>query len=245
MHQLSVRAQSRFPRPSINVFTTPATTTYLNGDSVLEAFPLFTNIVPPELRDDVRKSLENTIRVRNQGHLDTGMHGTYFLMKYLWENDRSDLVYEMTNRNDYPGWGYMLANGATTSWEDWTDSSSHIHDTLISIGAWFTEGLAGIRSDGKSPGFEHFIVKPSVVGDLTFVNGKYHSIHGDIVSNWRIEDGTFKLTVTVPPGTTATVFMPGTGPVRMEGKPSVSPEERSFEVMPGTHGFETALQLNR
>ena len=50
-----------------------------------------------------------------------------------------------------------------------------------------------------SPGFEHFVVKPSVVGDLTFVNGKYHSIHGDIVSDWRIEDRTFKLTVTVPP----------------------------------------------
>ncbi len=213
---------------------------YLNGDSVLEAFPLLTGVVPPELRDDVMKSLENTIRVRNEGHLDTGMHGTYFLMKYLWEADRSDLVYLMTNRKDYPGWGYMLANGATTSWEGWT-GESHIHDTLISIGAWFTEGLAGIRSDGKSPGFQHFIVKPSVVGDLTFVNGKYHSIHGDIVSDWRIENGTFKLTVTVPPGTTATVFVPGTGPVRAEEKPSTSSGERSFEVMPGTHVFEAAL----
>ena len=218
---------------------------YLNGDSVLEAFPLLTGIVPPALRPGVMQDLENTVRVRNEGHLDTGMHGTYFLMKYLWENGRSDLVYEMTDRSDYPGWGYMLANGATTSWEDWAGASSHIHDTLISIGAWFTEGLAGIRSDGKSPGFQHFIVKPSVVGDLTFVNGKYHSIHGDIVSDWRIEDGTFKLTVTVPPGTTATVFVPGTGPVRAEGKPSTSPEERSFEVLPGTHVFETALPLNR
>ena len=157
------------------------------------------------------ENLENTIRVRNEGHLDTGMHGTYFLMKYLWEADRNDLVYLMTNTKDYPGWGYMLANGATTSWESWT-GQSHIHDTLISIGAWFIEGLAGIRSDGKSPGFQHFIVKPSVVGDLTFVKGKYHSIHGDIVSDWRIENGTFKLTVTVPPGTTATVFVPGDRP---------------------------------
>jgi alpha-L-rhamnosidase len=163
-------------------------------------------------------------------------------MKYLWEKDRSDLVYLMTNRKDFPGWGYMLDNGATTSWEDWTDASSHIHDTLISIGAWFTEGLAGIRSDGKSPGFEHFVVKPSVVGDLTFVNGKYHSIHGDIGSGWRIENGTFKLTVTVPPGTTATVFVPGDGPVRTKAQPSSTAGNRGFEVMPGTHLFETALQ---
>jgi alpha-L-rhamnosidase len=215
---------------------------YLNGDSVLEAFPLLTGVVPPELRKDVMENLEHTIRVQNEGHLDTGMHGTYFLMKYLWETDRSDLVYLMTNRKDYSGWGYMLENGATTSWEDWTDASSHIHDTLISIGAWFTEGLAGIRSDGKSPGFEHFVIKPSVVGDLTFVNGKYHSIHGDIVSDWRIKNGSFKLTVTVPPGTTATVFVPGDGPVRTKAKPSPSAGNRSFEVMPGTHVFETVPQ---
>jgi alpha-L-rhamnosidase len=222
-------------------FYNPSEHDYLNGDSALQAFPLLTDIVPPELRGAVMKSLENTIRVRNEGHLDTGMHGTYFLMKYLTEADRSDLVYLMTNTREYPGWGYMLANGATTSWEGWT-GQSHIHDTLISIGAWFTEGLAGIRSDGKSPGFEHFVIRPSVVGELTFVNGKYHSIHGDIVSDWRIENGTFKLTVTVPPGTTATVVVPGAGPVRTQAPPSPTGQSRSFEAIAGTHVFETTLQ---
>jgi alpha-L-rhamnosidase len=217
---------------------------YLNGDSALQAFPLLTGVVPTELRDDVMKSLENTIRVRNEGHLDTGMHGTYFLMKYLTEADRSDLVYLMTNTREYPGWGYMLANGATTSWEGWT-GQSHIHDTLISIGAWFTEGLAGIRSDGKSPGFQHFIVKPAVVGDLTFVKARYRSIHGDIVSDWRIENGTFRLSVTVPSGTTATVFVPGEGPVRTKAQPSPTEGNRGFDITPGTHLFEAALQPNR
>jgi alpha-L-rhamnosidase len=163
--------------------------------------------------------------VQNNGHLDTGMHGTYFLIKYLMEAGRNDLILGMTNTTEYPGWGYMLANGATTSWEGWT-GQSHIHDTLLSIGAWFTEGVAGIRSDRKSPGFKHFVIQPSVVGDLTFAKARYHSIHGDIVSDWRIENGTFRLNVTVPPGTTATVFLPG--------KPGV-------EVVAGTHSFETAL----
>ena len=136
-------------------------------------------------------------------------------------------------------------SGATTSWEDWTDASSHIHDTLISIGAWFTEGLAGIRSDGKSPGFQHFIVKPAVVGDLTFVKARYRSIHGDIVSDWRIENGTFRLSVTVPPGTTATVFVPGDAPVRTKAQPSASAGNRGFDITPGTYLFEAALQPNR
>ena len=220
---------------------------YTNGDSVQEAFPLLTGIVPPELRKGVMEKLENTIRVQNDGHLDTGMHGTYFVMKYLMEADRNDLVFEMTNKKDYPGWGYMLANGATTSWESWT-GQSHIHDTLISIGAWFTEGVAGIRSDGKSPGFKHFVIKPAVVGDLTFAKARYRSIHGEIISDWRIENGTFKLSVTVPPGTTATVFVPGEGPVRTQARRSPSAGgggDRSFEVAAGTHSFETALRPNR
>jgi alpha-L-rhamnosidase len=213
---------------------------YTNGDSMQEAFPLLTGMVPEDQRKAVMDKLENTIRVQNGGHVDTGMHGTYVVMKYLMEAGRNDLVYEMASKPDYPGWGYMLANGATTSWEGWT-GQSHIHDTLISIGAWFIEGVAGIRSDGKSPGFQHFLIKPAVVGDLTSARAKYHSINGDIVSYWRIENGVFKLTVTVPPGTTAGVFVPGEGPVRTQAAGPAA-GGRQFEVAAGTHTFEAALR---
>jgi alpha-L-rhamnosidase len=228
-------------------FYNAADFSYTTGDSVQEAFPLLTGIVPPELRNGVMEKLEHTIRVQNGGHLDTGMHGTYFVMRYLMEADRNDLVFEMTSKRDFPGWGYMLANGATTSWESWT-GQSHIHDTLISIGTWFTEGVAGIRSDGKSPGFKHFIIKPAVVGDLTFAKANYRSIHGDIVSDWRIENGTFTLSVTVPPGTTATVFVPGEGPVRTQARRSPTTSGtgvRSYEVAAGVHAFEAPLRQNR
>ena len=228
-------------------FYNVADSSYTTGDSVQEAFPLLTGIVPPDLRKGVMAKLENVIRVQNNGHLDTGMHGTYFVLKYLMEVDRNDLVYEMTSKRDFPGWGYMLANDATTSWESWT-GQSHIHDTLISIGAWFIQGVAGIRSDGTSPGFKHFVIKPALVGDLTFAKATYRSIHGEIVSDWRIENGTFKLSVTVPPGTTATVFVPGEGPVRTQARrlpPTSGTGERSFEVAAGVHSFEAALRLKR
>jgi alpha-L-rhamnosidase len=223
-------------------FYNPGQYTYTNGDSIQQAFPLLTGVVPRDLRQGVMEKLEHVIRVQNNGHLDTGMHGTYFLMKYLIEADRNDLIYEMVSKRDYPGWGYMLANGATTSWESWT-GQSHIHDTLISIGAWFTQGLAGIRSDGATPGFKHFVVKPAVVGGLTFVKGRYRSIHGDISSEWRVENGLLRLTVTVPPGTTATVVVPGEGPVRTTSRLATRPAGggRSFEAPPGTHTFETAI----
>jgi alpha-L-rhamnosidase len=224
-------------------FYNAADKSYTNGDSVQLALPLLTGLVPLALRGDVVQSLENTIVVRNGGRLDTGMHGTYFVTKYLMEADRSDLIYGMTNTTEYPGWGYMVANGATTAWEGWT-GQSHIHDTLISIGAWFIEGVGGIRADEEAPGFKHFFVKPAVVGDLTFAKARYQSIRGDIISDWRIQNGTFRLSVTVPPGTAATIVVPGKGPVRTTAprtRAAGGQAARSFEAGPGVHTFETAI----
>lgn len=127
------------------------------------------------------------------------------------EEDRNDLIYEMATKKGYPGWGNMLEKGATTSWESW-DGGSHIHDTLISIGAWFIEGIGGIRVDEKSPGFRHFVLKPAPVGDLTFARTRYQSIHGAIVSDWRIENGVLHASITAPAGTTATLYLPSAAP---------------------------------
>jgi alpha-L-rhamnosidase len=148
----------------------------------------------------------------------------------------------MASKTTYPGWGYMLANGATTAREGWT-GQSHIHDTLISIGAWFIEGIGGIRPDERAPGFRHFFVKPAVVGDLSFAKARYRSIRGEIVSEWHIDKGNLTLTVTVPPGATATVVVPGEGLVRTKAKVSASPAARgrSFDVGPGGHVFEAAI----
>jgi alpha-L-rhamnosidase len=192
-------------------FFDAAKRSYVGGQQPYLAFPLLVGVVPPELRQPVLRNLEETILVKNGGHIDAGMHGTYFLLKFLMEEDRNDLIYAMASKTDYPSWGNMLAQGATTIWEDWS-GGSHIHDTLISIGSWYIQGIGGIRIDEKSPGFRHFLIKPAVVGDLTFARTRYKSPYGPIVSNWRIENGMLHMDVTVPPGTTATVYVPASTP---------------------------------
>ena len=192
-------------------FFDAANGSYATGEQPYLAFPLLIGVAPPDVRPAVLKNLEETIRVKDTGHLDAGMHGLYFLLKELMEEDRNDLIYEMATKTDYPGWGYMLAHDGTTSWESW-NGGSHIHDTLISIGAWFIEGIGGIRVDEKAPGFRHFLLKPAPVGDLTFARTQYQSIHGVIVSDWRIENGVLHASVTAPPGTTATLYLPSGAP---------------------------------
>ena len=178
---------------------------YATGEQPYLALPLLLHVTPPELHDSVMKTLEQTILAKNRGHIDAGMHGTYFLLKELMAEDRNDLIFTMASQTTYPGWGDMLRQGATTIWEDWS-GGSHIHDCLISIGTWFVEGIGGIHMDESAPGFRHFAIKPGVVGDLTFAHARYRSIHGWIASDWRIENGVLHLEVTVPPGTTATVY---------------------------------------
>lgn len=236
-------------------FYDAANAAYATGEQPYEAFPLLVGVVPRELRKAVADNLENAIRVKNAGHFDSGMHGTYFLLKYLMQADRNDLIYLMASKTDYPGWGYMLEQGATTSWEDWQGRNSHIHDTLISIGSWFIQGIGGIRIDEKAPGFRRFFVKPAPVGGLTFARASYQSIHGRIVSDWRIENGSFHMDVTVPPGTTATVYVPTSAPasVTESGRPAArSAGVKSagaangravFELSSGRYAFQAKLGL--
>ena len=189
-------------------FFNPKDNTYANGTQLYMALPLLVGLTPENLRAPVMKALEDEILIAQTGHIDTGIHGTYFLIKLLTELDRSDLVFEMVSKRDYPGWGHMLEQGATTIWENWSGDISLLHSSFLSIGAWFTEGVAGIQVDPRQPGYKHFAIKPGVVGDLTWAKGEFDSIHGKIASNWKTEDGTFTLDIVAPPNTTATIHVP-------------------------------------
>jgi alpha-L-rhamnosidase len=135
--------------------------------------------------------------------------GTLYVFKELMDLDRDDLAYAMVTREDYPGWGYMLRRGATSVWEAWNGGDcSFNHPALGCIGVWFYQGLAGIRPDPNAVGFKTFLIKPAVVGDLTWVKASYNSVHGKIISEWNRKEEAFSLHVVIPPNTTATVVVP-------------------------------------
>lgn len=182
--------------------------TYANGEQPYLAMPLLTKLTPEPLRTHILESLADDILITHQGHLNSGIHGTYYLIKALTQENRHDLIYSIVSQTTYPGWGHMLANDATTIWEQWDSRHSHCHSSFLSIGAWFLEGVGGIVRDEASPGFKHVILRPHMVGDLTFARAEYDSIHGPIRSDWRIDEGTFEWTIEVPPGTTATAYVP-------------------------------------
>lgn len=196
-------------RPAIHqAFFDETNNFYVIDEQAYQVMPLLFGVVPPEKRAIVFAKLEDNILKRNQGHLDTGMLGTYFLIEYLESIGRDDLLFTIINQKTYPGWGFMLANGATTLWEQWNGYYSHIHSCFASPGGWFYQSLAGIQTDPTAPGFKRIIIKPALVGDVTWVKAYHDSIHGRIVSNWRREGDKLTMDITIPANTTATVFVP-------------------------------------
>jgi alpha-L-rhamnosidase len=192
--------------------------------------PLLAGVTPEAERPALLQKLEQNILEKNKGHLDAGMLGTYFMMEHLRAIGRNDLVFTMFNQTTYPGWGYMLEQGATTLWEQWNGFWSHIHSCFTSPDNWFYQGLAGIQADPAAPGFKNTIIKPAIVGDVTWVKSHHDSPYGRIVSNWKREGEKVTMEVTIPPNSTATVFVPAkdAAGVTESGKPAGEAEGVKF-----------------
>ena len=60
----------------------------------------------------------------------------------------------------------------------------------------------------NSPRTSTAFLHPHPGGGLTYARATYDSIHGRIVSDWKLENGQFVYHVTVPANTTATVYVP-------------------------------------
>jgi alpha-L-rhamnosidase len=236
-------------------FFNPAENGYVNNFQAYLAAALLVGLPPKELQPTVWKTFEDEIFIHRKGHFWGGITGGYFIVKNLLEFDRPDLMFEMASKEDYPSWGDMLNRGATTIWEAWDGRNSLLHSSYLHIGAWFIEGLGGIMPDPAGPGYKRFIIKPGVLKkqSLEWVKTRFESPYGTIRSEWRIQNGTLTLNVTVPPNTTATVYLPTSAPKSIkEGNVPLSKakgvrhlrDEKGravLEVQPGKYTFDANL----
>jgi alpha-L-rhamnosidase len=127
----------------------------------------------------------------------------------------------------------MIEKGATTCWEQWNGYYSQIHSCFPYIGGWFYKGLAGIQWDQKEPGFKNVILRPGLVKSVDWVKCSYESPYGEIVSNWKAQDDVFEWQISIPPNSTATVYIPGID-IRENGKAIDSSQEITFLRREGT-----------
>jgi alpha-L-rhamnosidase len=189
-----------------------------SSNQVTQVFPLWNELVPEEEKQKAFNVLLNDIQLKMNGHLGTGIFGTKMLFDILRRFDRNEVAYTMVNTNDYPGYGYMLKNGATTLWETWEkpDQASWNHPMFGSVTEWFYRSLLGINPGETATGFDQIILKPFTGGDLSFASGYYQSIRGKIGSSWTRKNGVFNWEIEIPPNTRARICIPANAVTKIE-----------------------------
>ena len=190
-------------------FYHPETHSYANGTPLDQCYALLLGIPPDSATAAaVKEQLLRDCHGKYRDHIAAGLMGVPIFTQWCIQERETDLMATILRQPDYPGYLYMINQGATTTWESWDcgrpgkEDRSRVHNCYNGIGIWFYQALAGIRPDPKHPGYKHFYVDPQPCEGIEWVKCTKPTQYGDI----HIETTDKILKVTVPEGTTATIF---------------------------------------
>ena len=207
----------RIKNDIVRKYFIPNTGRFDNATQAAQAFALYYNLSP-----DPKASLNVLMSEyeRHLWHVSTGIFACKMAFDVLRQTNNNEVAYRVANQREYPGWGHMLAEGATTLWESWEypdNGSSQNHPMFGSTEEWFYRSLLGINA--AKPGFKEIIIKPQPAGDLKWAKGSYKSVSGTIMSDWKIEGDTYSLSVEIPANTKALVYVQTANPGKVKADP--------------------------
>jgi alpha-L-rhamnosidase len=239
-------------REALNArFFDEARACYDNGSQTAALLPLAFGLAPEAHRKRIFEFLVSRITESGAPVLGTGLVGGHWLLRTLTAFGRPDIARDLVTREEYPGWGYMVKEGATTIWELWNGNTA---DPLMNSGnhvmllgdllTWLFEDVAGIQP--LTPGFSEVRLRPHFLFDE--VRCSHRSIHGPIESGWKIANNKVAWEVALPPNTTARIELPASVARSLEhdgGTSEVAPVVHSdgpfsmitLSVGPGRHSF--------
>jgi alpha-L-rhamnosidase len=195
--------------------------------------------------EDLAKLIEN-----NDGCMTTGFVGTPYICLALSRYGRNDLAYQLALNRKFPSWLYSVEQGATTIWEHWDgikpdgtfwseQMNSFNHYAYGSIGEWLFRVVAGIDVDQTQPGFKHIRIQPMPDPSLGYVKATYNSLYGEIRSSWNYEESDrFRMQLTLPANTRATIKLPGAHVSQVEPKWNAVAADGGVEISVGSGNYE-------
>ena len=181
---------------------------YASGSQIDLIYPMLVGATPEASVGKVKETLFQETAERFKGHIATGLVGISILTQWTTQNQEPEFLYDMLKKRTYPGYLYMIDNGATLTWEEWDGERSQLHNCYNAIGSWFIQALAGITPDEATPGYRHFFVRPQLLKGIDWVKASKDTPYGLIEVSWTQTADDLKLEVVVPLGSTATVCLP-------------------------------------
>lgn len=191
----------------IKEFYDKSTYKFATGSQACQVFSLFTGIAPEEDRKQIIKVVHEEL-VNNNYCITTGNLCTRYLLEMLCEYGYVEDAYAIMTKTDYPSFGLMINNEATTIWERFElkknpSMNSHNHPMYGAVDYWCFAYLCGIKVKDEAASYVE--IKPYVPADMNYANATYASVKGDIEVKWVRRYGNLSLYVTLPVGTRAQV----------------------------------------
>ena len=185
------------------VFYHPETNTYASGSMIDMAYPMLVGAVPEDCRDAVKA------RIKENECLAVGLVGVPILAEWAVREKECEFMHGLLKHRDYPGYLYMIDNGATTTWEEWNAAPrSSIHNCFNGIGTWFYQALGGLVP--TAPGYREFVVDPQIPSGVDWVKVTKETPYGTIEVSWKKDGESVHYDIAVPCGAKAKFGPEGT-----------------------------------
>lgn len=200
--------------------------TFASGSQACQAFALWLGMIPEDRCALVAEKLHEAVETAGY-RLTTGNLCTLYMLNALAEYGYIEDAWKLLTREEYPSWGYMLQNDATTIWERFElkkdpGMNSHSHPMYGAVGAWLYTHLVGIQP--LDTGFSKVRIQPHIPKNLTFAEAVLDTCKGQFRVKWQKQYGKLTLLITIPFGVEAQIYM----------------REAVRTVGSGTYVFETA-----
>ncbi|MBN2293218.1 MAG: family 78 glycoside hydrolase catalytic domain [Pirellulales bacterium] len=197
---------------------------YAAGTQTSNLVALAIGLVPEANKDGVVNNVVKDIVEKYNGRFHAGDIGVACMIDTLPEHGQGELLYKLASSTKYPGWGYMVQEGAKTIWESWgrhwPGNPRERHESMIMLAfieKFFYQDLAGVRAPAfhatryMQPGYRQIIIRPQVLGDLTSAGASIKTVRGMVSSRWQRTGNSIKLDVVVPVNSEAKISVPKLG----------------------------------
>ena len=191
----------------IKEFYHPDTHRFASGSQCAQAIALEMDLVPAGDREEVLQQLIEDIHAHGD-RLTTGDVGNRYLFNALIHNGQQELLYQMLNHDEVPGYGYQIKLGHTTLTEQWNPEhgASMNHFMMGHLNNLLVPYFLGLWRQGNQ-----MTIAPHPVGDLSWCRGSMETPQGTVRCEWRIQQQTFHLTIHVPEHLSTDIIMPYSG----------------------------------
>ena len=127
------------------------------------------------------RTLQNLVdKYEALGTLDTGIFGTYLLIKVLFEKGHGSLAFRLLTNEGEASFYNMKKHGATTLWENWDGCDSRCHPMFGAVVELFFSEIMGIKRYQDRPGFAEITVSPADIPELREAHGTMWTVNGPV-----------------------------------------------------------------